>query len=111
MVAGPSALELFDAVMGKTLAMFLKHMDAYVCDCYDGIAVFLCIHIVLRFRAIMAKRNIPAVDRYWEALLELLWPRFEHILELNIQSIQSTDPQKLGFLDTRPHYVRAGGGF
>ncbi|XP_065715882.1 vacuolar protein sorting-associated protein 52 homolog isoform X1 [Patagioenas fasciata] len=105
MVAGPSALELFDAVMGKTLAMFLKHMDAYVCDCYDGIAVFLCIHIVLRFRAIMAKRNIPAVDRYWEALLELLWPRFEHILELNIQSIQSTDPQKLGFLDTRPHYI------
>ncbi|XP_065715883.1 vacuolar protein sorting-associated protein 52 homolog isoform X2 [Patagioenas fasciata] len=104
MVAGPSALELFDAVMGKTLAMFL-HMDAYVCDCYDGIAVFLCIHIVLRFRAIMAKRNIPAVDRYWEALLELLWPRFEHILELNIQSIQSTDPQKLGFLDTRPHYI------
>ncbi|NXW91211.1 VPS52 protein, partial [Alopecoenas beccarii] len=28
-----------------------------------------------------------------------------HILELNIQSIQSTDPQKLGFLDTRPHYI------
>ncbi|XP_065510856.1 vacuolar protein sorting-associated protein 52 homolog [Caloenas nicobarica] len=105
MVTGPSAQDLFNAVMGKTLAMFLKHMDAYVCDCYDGIAVFLCIHIVLRFRAIMAKRNIPAVDKYWEALLELLWPRFEHILELNIQSIQSTDPQKLGFLDTRPHYI------
>ncbi|KAK2510357.1 hypothetical protein Q9233_017825, partial [Columba guinea] len=82
MVSGPSALELFDTVMGKTLAMVLKHMDAYVCDCYDGIAVFLCIHIVLRFRAIMAKRNIPALD-----------------------SIQSTDPQKLGFLDTRPHYI------
>lgn len=44
--------------------------------------------------------------RYWDALLELLWPRFEHILELNIQSIQNTDPQRLGFLDTRPHYVK-----
>ncbi|XP_074020854.1 vacuolar protein sorting-associated protein 52 homolog isoform X2 [Numenius arquata] len=105
MVTGPSAQDLFNAVMGKTLTMFLKHMEAYVCDCYDSIAVFLCIHIVLRFKAIMAKRNIPAVDKYWDTLLEILWPRFEHILELNIQSIQSTDPQKLGFLDTRPHYI------
>uniref|UniRef100_A0A803SSY6 Vacuolar protein sorting-associated protein 52 homolog n=1 Tax=Anolis carolinensis TaxID=28377 RepID=A0A803SSY6_ANOCA len=82
-----------------------KHMNAYVSDCYDSIAIFLCIHIVLRFKAIMAKRNVPAIDKYWDTLLEMLWPRFEHILELNIQSIQNTDPQKLGFLDTRPHYI------
>ncbi|XP_027766004.1 vacuolar protein sorting-associated protein 52 homolog, partial [Empidonax traillii] len=105
LVSGNSAQELFDAVMGKTLAMFLRHMEGFVSDCYDGIAVFLCIHLVLRFRGIMAKRNVPAVDRYWGSLLALLWPRFEHILELHIQSIQSTDPQKLGFLDTRPHYI------
>ncbi|NXO01297.1 VPS52 protein, partial [Rhinopomastus cyanomelas] len=105
MATGAGAQDLFNAVMGKTLTMFLKHMEGYVSDCYDSIAIFLCIHIVLRFRAIMTKRNIPAVDRYWETLLELLWPRFEHLLELNIQSIQSTDPQKLGFLDTRPHYI------
>ncbi|KAH1182856.1 hypothetical protein KIL84_004348 [Mauremys mutica] len=105
LVTGPSAQELFNTVMGKTLAMFLKHMDGYVCDCYDSIAIFLCIHIVLRFRAIMAKRNVPAIDKYWDTLLEILWPRFEYILELNIQSIQNTDPQRLGFLDTRPHYI------
>ncbi|KAM8985755.1 vacuolar protein sorting-associated protein 52 homolog [Ara ararauna] len=105
LVTGPSAQELFNSVMGKTLAMFLKHMDTYVSACYDAIAVFLCIHIVLRFRNIMAKRNVPAVERYWDTLLELLWPRFELILELHIQSIQSTDPQRLGYLDTRPHYI------
>lgn len=105
LVAGAAAQELFDAVMGKTLAMFQKHMESFVSDCYDAIAVFLCIHLVLRFRGIMAKRNVPAVDGYWEALLELLWPRFEHILELHIQSVQSTDPQRLGGLDTRPHYI------
>ncbi|KAL7975974.1 hypothetical protein Chor_011742 [Crotalus horridus] len=82
LVAGTPALDLFNAVMGKTLAMFLKHMDAYVSDCYDSIAIFLCIHIVLRFKALVAKRNVPAID-----------------------NIQSTDPQKLGFLDTRPHYI------
>ncbi|ETE58138.1 Vacuolar protein sorting-associated protein 52-like protein, partial [Ophiophagus hannah] len=40
-----------------------KHMDAYVSDCYDSIAVFLCIHIVLRFKALVAKRNVPAIDK------------------------------------------------
>lgn len=50
----------------------------------------------------------PPPPRYWDTLLDILWPRFKYILELNIQSIQSTDPQKLGFLDTRPHYVWGG---
>ncbi|XP_039977064.1 vacuolar protein sorting-associated protein 52 homolog isoform X1 [Xiphias gladius] len=105
MVAGNSALDLFNSIMGKTLGMLVKSMTAYVSDCYDSIAVFLCIHIILRFRAITAKRNIPALDKYWEAVLELLWPRFELILEMNIHSIRNTDPQKLGVLDTRPHYI------
>ncbi|XP_028819771.1 vacuolar protein sorting-associated protein 52 homolog [Denticeps clupeoides] len=105
MVAGNSALDLFNSIMGKTLGMFLKNMSTYLSDCYDSIAVFLCIHVILRFKAITAKRNIPALDKYWEAVLELLWPRFELILEMNIQSIRSTDPQKLGVLDTRPHYI------
>ncbi|XP_057257173.1 vacuolar protein sorting-associated protein 52 homolog, partial [Pezoporus wallicus] len=105
LVTGAGAQELFNSVMGRTLAMFLKHMDTYVSACYDAIAVFLCIHIVLRFRTIMAKRNVPAADRYWDALLELLWPRFELLLELHIQSIRSADPQRLGGLETRPHYI------
>lgn len=105
MVAGNSALDLFNSIMGKTLSMFLKSMATYVSDCYDSIAVFLCIHIILRFRAITAKRTIPALDKYWEAVLDLLWPRFELILEMNIHSIRNTDPQKLGLLDSRPHYI------
>ncbi|XP_058475002.1 vacuolar protein sorting-associated protein 52 homolog isoform X1 [Solea solea] len=105
MAAGNSALDLFNSIMGKTLSMFLKSMSTYVSDCYDSIAVFLCIHIILRFRAITAKRNIPALDKYWDAVLELLWPRFELILEMNIHSIRNTDPQRLGVLDTRPHYI------
>uniref|UniRef100_A0A3P9KSK7 Vacuolar protein sorting-associated protein 52 homolog n=1 Tax=Oryzias latipes TaxID=8090 RepID=A0A3P9KSK7_ORYLA len=105
MVAGNSALDLFNSIMGKTLSMFLKSMSTYVSDCYDSIAIFLCIHIILRFRAITAKRNIPALDKYWEALLELLWPRFELILEMNIHSVRNTDPGRLGVLDTRPHYI------
>ena len=35
----------------------------------------------------------------------MLWPRFEYILELNIHSVLHTDPQRLGSIDVRPHYV------
>uniref|UniRef100_A0A674G805 Vacuolar protein sorting-associated protein 52 homolog n=1 Tax=Taeniopygia guttata TaxID=59729 RepID=A0A674G805_TAEGU len=105
LVSGAGAQELFNAVMGRTLSMFQKHLESFVADCYDAIAVFLCIHLALRFRALMAKRGVPALDGYWAWLLELLWPRFELILELHIRSVQGTDPQRLG-MDTRPHYVR-----
>ncbi|OWK06910.1 hypothetical protein Celaphus_00018532, partial [Cervus elaphus hippelaphus] len=104
-VSGPAAHDLFHAVMGRTLSMTQKHLESYLVDCYDAIAVFLCIHIVLRFRNITAKRDVPALDRYWEQVLALLWPRFELILEMNVQSVRSTDPQRLGGLDTRPHYI------
>ncbi|KAK1338545.1 hypothetical protein QTO34_001662 [Cnephaeus nilssonii] len=100
-----AAHDLFHAVMGRTLSMTLKHLESYLADCYDAIAVFLCIHIVLRFRNIATKRDVPALDRYWEQVLALLWPRFELILEMNVQSVRSTDPQRLGGLDTRPHYI------
>uniref|UniRef100_A0A8C7HDK1 Vacuolar protein sorting-associated protein 52 homolog n=1 Tax=Oncorhynchus kisutch TaxID=8019 RepID=A0A8C7HDK1_ONCKI len=129
MVAGNSALDLFNSVMGKTLSfpsfwkMMVSNYDMPLSlSClypplslppflpsslppFPCIAVFLCIHIILRFRAITTKRAIPALDKYWEAVLELLWPRFELILEMNIQSIRNTDPQKLGVLNTRPYYI------
>ncbi|XP_077986713.1 vacuolar protein sorting-associated protein 52 homolog [Glandiceps talaboti] len=105
MVAGNNAQDLFNAIFGKTLTMFLKHMDMYTQDCYDSIAIILCIHIILRYQVIMHKRIVPALDKYWETLLDMLWPRFQYILELNIHSIRDTDPQKLGTIDMRPHYI------
>ena len=34
-----------------------------------------------------------------------MWPRFEYILQLNIHSVRECDPNKLGHIDVRPHYV------
>ncbi|GFS98967.1 vacuolar protein sorting-associated protein 52 homolog [Trichonephila clavipes] len=105
MVSGRSALELFTSVMGKTLTMFLKNTDQYVQDCYDSIALFLSIHIIHRYQVLMHKRDVPALDKYWETLLQIFWPRFEHILQLNIESIRDCDPQKFTNIDKRPHYI------
>lgn len=103
--SGTPAQDLFNNIMGKTLSMFLKHMEVYTNDCYDSIAIFLCIHIINRYRSIMLKRNVPALERYWQTLQDIMWPRFKYILELNIHSVKECDPQKLGHIDVRPHYI------
>ena len=45
------------------------------------------------------------LNRYWETVLEMLWPRFEMIVQTNSQSIRQCDPSRLGDIDVRPHYV------
>ncbi|XP_015927404.1 vacuolar protein sorting-associated protein 52 homolog [Parasteatoda tepidariorum] len=105
MVSSKSAGELFNSVMLKTLSMFLKNTQQYVQDCYDSIALFLCIHVIHRYQVLMHKRSVPALDKYWENLLQMFWPRFEHILQLNIESIRDCDPQKFSNIDKRPHYI------
>ncbi|XP_052091207.1 vacuolar protein sorting-associated protein 52 homolog [Mytilus californianus] len=105
MVTGPSATDLFNAIMSKTVSLFLSKMEEYTADCFDSIAIFLCIHVVYRYKSMMNKRGVPAIDRYWDALVQVMWPRFQLILEMNTQSIRAVDPSKLGHIDVRPHYI------
>lgn len=59
----PTPTPSCNLTLKRAVVCMQKSMSTYVADCYDGIAVFLCIHIILRFRAIAAKRNIPALDK------------------------------------------------
>ena len=47
-------------------------MEDYANECYDSIAIFLSIHIVHRYRSIMEKRNVPALERYTVFFFDLL---------------------------------------
>jgi len=96
---------MFFSVMGKVITLFMKHMGTYVATCYDAIAIFLCIHIIHRFKIIMLKRDVNVLEKYWDTLLDMLWPRFIKIVEMNATSVRSTDPQKLGNIDVQPHYI------
>ena len=40
-----------------------KQMDTYLESCFDAIGIFLCIHIVHRYRILMHKRSVPALDK------------------------------------------------
>ncbi|XP_069688435.1 vacuolar protein sorting-associated protein 52 homolog isoform X2 [Periplaneta americana] len=103
-VQGPQALELFNQILGKTLNLLVKNLETFVQDCYDAIALFLCIHLILRYQLMCHKRAVPALDRFWDTLQAVIWPRFEYIFRLNIQSIKDCDPTKFN-KELGPHYI------
>lgn len=81
-----------------------KNLETYIHDCYDTIAMFLCIQLILRYQLMCHKRCVPALDKYWDSLQAIIWPRFELVFRLNIQSIHDCDPSKFN-KELGPHYV------
>lgn len=100
------AMDLFQEVMGKTTQLYIKFVEEFVGTSYDSLAIFLCIHMVQRLQYLCHKRAVPALDTYYESLANILWPRFEWLVQTNIQSVKDCDPTRLYTqIDTRPHYV------
>lgn len=63
LVRGNQAQDLFNQIMGKTMALMMKNMEIYVIDCYDTIALFLCIQLILRYQIMCHKRCVNALDK------------------------------------------------
>ncbi|XP_015182269.1 PREDICTED: vacuolar protein sorting-associated protein 52 homolog isoform X1 [Polistes dominula] len=103
-VNGNEAMRIFNKVMEKTLNLVSKNLQSFVDDCYDTIALFLCLNLVMRYQLTCHKRAVPALDKYWDHLTKIIWPRFEYIFQLNIQSIRDCDPSKFN-KETGPHYI------
>jgi len=104
MVQGKQAFSLFNQILGETLNLLVKNLEKFVQDCYDAIALFLCVHLILRYQLMCHKRAVPALDHYWDKLQTVIWPRFEYIFRLNIQSVKECDPTKLS-QEMGPHYI------
>merc|ERR1719427_652935 len=105
MVDGQNAQDLFNLVFNKTTQIMIKYVDTYVQDSYDCIAIFLCVHLVQRYQLLCHKRCVPGLDKYWETLNGLLWPRLTQVMEMNIQSIKDCDVMRRKPADLRPHYI------
>ncbi len=105
MVTGNEAQEMFQLILGKAMNILVKNVDQNVQESYDSISLFLCVHLVHKFRELCHKKGVNALEKYWNSLLELLWPRLQTVMQLNTQSIKDCDPTKMKTVDQRPHYV------
>lgn len=108
MVTNAAAQEMFNAIMGRSLGLILKEVEAYVKESYDCLALLLCAQLVFRYQILVHERTVSALDKYWEALLEILWPRFEAVMALHCSSVRDCNVRRLsadGHLDLQPHYI------
>ena len=106
MVQGNAAQDLFTQVFGKTLHLLSKGVGQYVMESYDSIALFLCVHLIARFKELChQQKDVYALDRYWDTLHGLFWPRLQIVIKSNVQSVKDCDPQKMKITDLRPHYI------
>ena len=53
----------------------------------------------------MHQREVTALDRYWDTVHAILWPRFEHIVRLHMRSVLDCNVNNFASIDVRPHYV------
>ncbi|KAI2807176.1 Vacuolar protein sorting-associated protein 52 [Blomia tropicalis] len=97
--------ELFNSIYNKTLGLLHKNIDDQFQSSYDAIALFTCLHIIYRYRMISLKRNVVVLNSYWERVVKTIWPQFEKVFLLHIESIKLCDLNKMATVDTRPHYI------
>jgi hypothetical protein len=92
---------MFNFIFQNILAAMISHLESYLGDCWDSIALFLCIHIILRYQVSAHQREVPVLDGFYQKVLNMLWPRMELVCKTNIQSVRNCEVDKLGKLDLR----------
>jgi len=106
MITSPqTTTEFFNFIFSKTLSYYLREIESWSHDCYDALGLFLCIHLVKRFKKLMEEKKVLHLSNYWKALDGILWPRFDQIVQLHIKSITDCNINNLSSIDNRPHYI------
>ena len=97
--------EFFHSIFSKTLDLLFKNIDDLFLQSFDTIALFVCLHIIYRYRMLSLKRNVYVLNLYWERVVKTIWPQFEKLFIMHIESIKLCDLSKMNSIDNRPHYI------
>jgi vacuolar protein sorting-associated protein 52 len=97
--------ETFNKMFSRTLSLILEFLENYLLNCYDAIGLLLVIKVTHMQRLVMQRRRIPVLDPFFDRISMLLWPRFKQVFDLNLKSVKTANPKKLGPIDLSPHYV------
>ncbi|RKO84574.1 Sac2 family-domain-containing protein, partial [Blyttiomyces helicus] len=96
----------FSEIFEPTLKLLQSTTKQYVDTCFDAVGILLCVRLNSQNIRIMQKRRIPCLESFMNAANMLLWPRFQAIMDLHIDSLKKAVPSKmLASKDVHPHYV------
>jgi hypothetical protein len=98
-----AARDVFTEIFEPTIRMGLNATKQYVDSTYDAVGVLLCVRLNTQFALELQRRRVPALESYTNQTNMLLWPRFQAIMDLHIDSVLRVG--KLSARDVHPHYV------
>jgi len=99
---GPDA---FQGIFGRTLSLILEQLENYLFNCYDCLGLLLMIKLTHANKRIMSDRRVDSLDKFFDSLTNLLWPRLKTVMDKQLRSVRDGDVRKLGVIDLHSHYV------
>ncbi|KAI8927959.1 Sac2 family-domain-containing protein [Entophlyctis helioformis] len=97
---------VFTEVFDQTLKFIQATIKSQIDSSFDAVGILICIRINAQNIRIMQKRRIPALESFLNILNILLWPRFQAIIDLHIDSLKKAVAGKLlPTKDVHPHYI------
>ncbi|KAJ3013995.1 hypothetical protein HKX48_005407 [Thoreauomyces humboldtii] len=101
-----SGAATFNEVFDPTLKLIQGFNKQSIDASFDAVGLLLCIRLNNQNIRIMEARRIPCLESYMNATNMLLWPRFQAIMDLHIESLKKAAPKSLlPSKDFHPHYV------
>ncbi|PAV73102.1 hypothetical protein WR25_01012 [Diploscapter pachys] len=104
--SGQAAINFHSKVMSRAIDQLLKDLEQRIALNFDAISLYLCIRLCDKFRNLLIEREIPPMDEYWETICNQLWIRFDQVMKMHNDSVNTLDVRKMQTpVDTRPHYI------
>ncbi|KAI8073158.1 Sac2 family-domain-containing protein [Gongronella butleri] len=102
------AKTIFQQIFEPTQKVCSNFTKTYVEASFDAVGILLCIRINTQLTLELQRRRIPALEGYTNATNMLLWPRFQYLMTIHIDSLRkmaSTKSMNTVVKDIHPHYV------
>lgn len=97
--------DTFYKIYGRCLSLLLENLEDYMLSCYDVVSLLLCIRVTHSMRMVMQRRRIPTLDNFFDRVTNMLWPRFDFVIGMNLKSLKQANPREFGLVDLAPQYV------
>ncbi|KAI8996877.1 Sac2 family-domain-containing protein [Pilobolus umbonatus] len=99
---------IFQFIFESTEKVGMNFTKSYVDHSYDAVGILLCIRINTQLALELQRRRVPTLEGYTNATNMLLWPRFQHVMSLHIESLKKIFNNKTAIStvkDIHPHYI------
>ncbi|KAI9322660.1 Sac2 family-domain-containing protein [Dichotomocladium elegans] len=103
-----TAKYVFQQIFESTEKVGLHFTKSYIENSYDAVGILLCIRINTQMALELQRRRVPALEGYTNSTNMALWPRFQHVMTLHIESLKRMAASKSvisAVKDIHPHFV------